>query len=137
MDFGGGPLVSQGGDDAFVVKLDAGGQHLWSKSFGDASGQKVNGIAVDGSGNVVVTGQLSGSIDIGGGPLVSQGGDDVFAAKLDAGGLHIWSKSFGGAEHQAGVAATPAPTRASSAAASPPSWVTPRSTPPLRRSSAS
>jgi hypothetical protein len=45
----------------------APGDHLWSKRFGDASGEIVHGVTADGAGNVLVTGQFQGSMDFGGG----------------------------------------------------------------------
>jgi hypothetical protein len=106
VDFGGGPLPSAGGQDIFVAKLDPGGAHLWSQRFGDASDQHGTHVAVDGSGNVVVTGSMAGSVDFGGGPLTSAGSNDVFVVKLDPGGGHVWSERFGGAgdESASGVA---------------------------------
>jgi hypothetical protein len=101
IDFGDGPLTSAGGDDIFVAKLDASGNHVWSKRFGDANNQQGTGVAVDSAGDVVVIGTFSGSIDFGDGPLTSAGGDDIFVAKLDASGNHVWSKRFGDASNQA------------------------------------
>jgi hypothetical protein len=100
IDFGGGFLHSAGGQDVFVVKLDANGAHLWSKSFGDGSDQLGAGIAVDGAGDLIVTGSFFGTADFGGGALVSAGDSDVFLVKLDANGGHLWSKSFGGPADQ-------------------------------------
>lgn len=91
VDFGGGPLTSAG-DSVFVAKLDAAGNHLWSKSFGDAAGQAGTAIALDAAGNVVIAGSFNGTIDLGGGPLTSAAGSNVFLAKLDpAGGALLWS----------------------------------------------
>ncbi len=95
IDFGGGPLVSAGSSDVFVAKFDASGGHLWSKRFGDVNPQSVSGVAVDGAGNIVLVGSFNGTVDLGGGPLVSAGTVDVFVAKLDGNGSHLWSKNFG------------------------------------------
>src|SRR5262249_45103822 len=46
--------------------------------------------------NVVVSGEFDGVLDLGSGPLPSAGGGDAFVAKFDTGGVHLWSKSFGG-----------------------------------------
>ena len=96
-DFGGGPLTSSGGSqDVFVVKLDADGNHLWSRVFGDAAFQLGSGIVADTDGSVIITGEHTGTIDFGGGPLTNASGQfNVFLAKLDADGAHLWSRNFG------------------------------------------
>jgi hypothetical protein len=107
VNFGGSNLNSAGTEDIFVAKFDAAGNHLWSKRFGDANSQYAYGVAVDGSGNVAIAGQFFGTVDFGGGTLTSAGGDDIFVAKFDVGGNHLWSKRFGDANSQLayGVAA--------------------------------
>ncbi len=100
VDFGAGPLPSAGGGDVFVMKLDPAGNHLWSKRFGDGAAQIGTGVAIDPAGDVVVTGHFEGSIDFGGGPLTSAGATDVFVAKLDSSGNHLWSKRFGQVDNQ-------------------------------------
>lgn len=102
IDLGGGPLVSEGPMDAFVVKLSPSGEHLWSKRFGGCDEQNIAGVAVDGDGNILLTGMFNGALDLGGGPLESVGGD-AFLAKLDAAGEHRWSKRFGGDAEQTGI----------------------------------
>jgi hypothetical protein len=106
VDFGGGPLAStQGpGADIFVAKLDAAGNHLWSKRFGDGANQRANGLAVDGAGNVVVAGGFDGTLDFGSIVLTSSGVEDVFVAKLDATGAPVWAKRFGDSAQQAATA---------------------------------
>jgi cysteine-rich repeat protein len=96
VDFGGGPLSSAGSSDFFVVKLDAQGQHLWSRRFGGASYEYPSSIAVDSAGNVLITGYFPGTADFGGGPLSSAGYHDIFVVKLDAQGQYLWSRRFGG-----------------------------------------
>jgi hypothetical protein len=102
VDFGAGPLPGAGGGDAFVTKLDAAGNHLWSKRFGDANDQIGYSVAVGGAGDIIVAGALYGSADFGGGPVESAGGSDAFAVKLDADGNHLWSRRFGDAYDQIG-----------------------------------
>ena len=74
VDFGGGPLASAGASDGFLAKFDADGAHLWSRSFGDAENDGVWGVAVDPTGDVVVTGFFGGTVDFGAGPVVGAGG---------------------------------------------------------------
>jgi hypothetical protein len=95
VDFGGGPLTSASGQDVFLAKFSPSGGHLWSRRFGVAGGSTARCTSVDASGGVLVTGSFSGTVDFGGGPLTSVGTQDVFLAKLDAGGGHLWSKRFG------------------------------------------
>src|SRR5439155_176820 len=53
------------------------------------------GVAVDGGGNVLLTGYVRDAADFGGGPLTSTyGGITLFLAKFSASGAHLWSKSF-------------------------------------------
>ncbi|UCF06867.1 MAG: hypothetical protein JSV33_07555, partial [bacterium] len=83
VDFGGRALMSAGGADIFLARFDADGTHLWSKRYGDASTQVGYGVACDGSGNVVVTGNFEGNVNFGGGPLTSAGGWDIFLAQFE------------------------------------------------------
>jgi hypothetical protein len=84
------------------AKLDSNGNHIWSLRFGDASQQLNDGIAVDGAGNIILTGFFAGSIDFGGGQLVSMASRDMFVAKLNPDGQHVWSQGFGGLMEQHG-----------------------------------
>ena len=81
-DFGGGPKPSGGGEDAFVLVLDEDGEHVLSLVAGDAGQQSAWGIAADTSGNAFFTGEFEGVLDLGAGPMTSNGGADVFVAKL-------------------------------------------------------
>jgi hypothetical protein len=103
-DFGGGTLKSAGMIDLFVARLDAGGEHLWSRRFGDEHEQEAAGVAVDRDGAVVFVGSYEGSLDFGSGPLASAGEDDVFVAKLDRAGKEVWSRRFGDERAQKGRA---------------------------------
>jgi hypothetical protein len=96
MDFGGGAVNgSPGAAAVFAAKLDALGNHQYAASYG--TGTSV-AIEVDGTGAVVLAGSFSGTLDFGGGALVSNGGGnatDVFVAKLNAQGGHVWSERYG------------------------------------------
>jgi len=94
-------LSSQNGFDAFVLKLDSGGNFQWvtqGSNTGTSSGEEVT---LDAVGNVYTTGyfydtltlsSVSGnSID-----LISNGEIDYFISKRDSQGNLLWAKSFGG-----------------------------------------
>ncbi|MDI1478385.1 SBBP repeat-containing protein [Polyangium sp. y55x31] len=100
LDLGGGSLVSAGSRDIFAAKLAPDGGHIWSKSFGGPNTQLGRGIAADDEGNVFIAGTIWGSADFGGGPLTSAGWEDMFVAKLDKDGKHLWSRTFGDQETQ-------------------------------------
>jgi hypothetical protein len=102
VSFGGAPLTSSGGEDVFVAKLDPNGSHLWSASFGDGAKQNGQAIAVDAAGNVVVTGDIDGTVDFGDGAPVTAAGSNAFVLKLNPGGDVLWKKHFGDADLQVG-----------------------------------
>ncbi|HTN89812.1 MAG TPA: hypothetical protein VL242_39325 [Sorangium sp.] len=104
IDFGGGSLMSasDGLRTAFVAKLNAAGQHLWSKEF---PGVNVDGVHLGASGDVFITGGQGGSVDFGGGPL---GPDDslaygLFLVRLDTAGRHLWSRRWEATNSDAAV----------------------------------
>lgn len=104
VDFGGGALASAGSFDAFVASFDAGGTHRWSKRFGGSLLDQANGVAVDGAGNIVITGEFRQSVDFGGGWLAGAGESDAFLVSLDSSGAHRWSRRLGGLEIDHGQA---------------------------------
>jgi hypothetical protein len=99
-DFGGGPLANAGGHDIYVAKFDSSGQHLWSQPFGDSESQYVQHITADDDGNVIIVGSFQGTVNFGGGVLMSAGQTDIYIAKLDTDGNHIWSQRFGDSNKQ-------------------------------------
>jgi hypothetical protein len=95
-DLGGGPLGQEGKNSLFTAKLDAAGAHVYSRAFlhGD-KGASFMGAAVDGEGNLYVTGFASPPVDLGGGELPSADLSQDLAAKFDPSGAHIWSRRLG------------------------------------------
>jgi hypothetical protein len=93
-------LVSAGGTDIFVTKLDASGDLSWAVTFGSTGADQGVDIFVDGSDNVYVTGSFEGTVDFdpGGGTtdLISGGAGDTFIVKLDSAGALLWARSVGG-----------------------------------------
>jgi len=57
VDFGkGGAIASKGNKDVFALKLDAKGQVVWVKTWGDHDHDQGRGVALDASGNAIVVG---------------------------------------------------------------------------------
>lgn len=73
------------------------GANLFGSRFGGQGDDEGRSVAFDAAGNLYATGSFDGSIDFGGGALMSAGGKDVFVVKLGPSGEHIFSKSFGDA----------------------------------------
>lgn len=103
VDFDPGPgvtnLVSTGGLDIHIEKLNANGDLIWAKSIGSTLQDGGHGIAVDTAGNVYVTGFFQGSADfdpgVGTYTLTSVDQLDAFVVKLDANGNFVWAMNFG------------------------------------------
>jgi hypothetical protein len=75
--------------NAFVVKLDLDGNHLWNRNWGGRSGDDAHGIAVRGDGNIFVTG-ISNSF--------GAGSDDVMLLRFNPDGKITASQTWGGPE---------------------------------------
>ena len=83
-------LTNYGADDIFVYKLNHLGDLEWLKTFGNSSDSFVYDIAVDQSGNTIVTGYFIGSLDFGTGTQTATGGGSTFILKLDQNGDTDW-----------------------------------------------
>lgn len=99
-------LTSFGGNDIFILKLDASGNFVWVKRMGGPSIDDCYGLTIDKSGNIYLTGDFVGKADFDPGAgiyeLQSAGDLDIFILKLDASGNLIWAKNFGGTAADAG-----------------------------------
>jgi hypothetical protein len=92
VDFGAGPVISTGDSDMALIKLSgATGALLWAKGFGSAGYDIPNGVAVDRSGDVVLTGKAGGTVS-----GFSGSGGIVIAKYLGATGANAWAKTLGG-----------------------------------------
>jgi hypothetical protein len=88
--------TSLGLDDIFVAKYNKNGILQWVQAAGGAGKDSVHAIAVDGGGNVYITGFYNGSATFNTTTITSLGGTDIFLAKYDASGAFQWAKSAGG-----------------------------------------
>jgi hypothetical protein len=100
-------LVSAGAQDIFVSKLNATGALVWVLRFGAANNDVANGIALDPSGNILITGWFNSIVDFDPGAgvvtLNNTSGSDIYVLKLTANGNFVWVKQFGGnVENQVG-----------------------------------
>jgi len=87
---GGDPRTSNGWADIFLSKFDWSGNFVWARTWGGSVGDEGEAVAVDGSGNLYVTGSFSDTVDFA--PTdppcnndpdehASNGGPDAFLTK--------------------------------------------------------
>lgn len=92
-------LVSvDGSADIIITKQDADGNFIWAKQMGGPMGSNANYIAVDGLGNLVITGLFSETVDFDPGPGVFEMTAvyrDIFIASLTTDGEFLWAKQIG------------------------------------------
>ncbi len=82
--------------DIFVAKYDPTGNFIWAAQIGGPNTQQANAIALDPSGNILITGSFRGICDFDPGPGTFNIGpistDDIFVLKLDNDGNFVWAK---------------------------------------------
>ncbi|MEX2690407.1 MAG: SBBP repeat-containing protein [Candidatus Njordarchaeum guaymaensis] len=88
-----------GENDAFVAKLNSSGSLLWFRTIGGGYFDRGNGMALDSSGYIYITGYTS----YGAGSL------DAFVAKLDSSGSLLLFRTIGGSgsDYGFGIAVDP------------------------------
>ena len=106
VDFDPGPgtdvHTSNGGEDNYLSKYDSAGNHLWTRTFGNASNDNVRGPAVDSAGNVYICGLFSGAVNFDpdgvGDVRSSNGGADAYLIQYDSNGNYQWTRTWGGSD---------------------------------------
>lgn len=106
VDFDGHSFNATSQSDIFLVKYDNNGNYLWAKTFSDFQGPIVCGdyacdngvksVSVDSDGNIIILGIIVNPISFGGEILPVDGWYDIFVAKFNSSGNHMWSRTFGG-----------------------------------------
>ena len=104
-------LTASSGGDVFICKLNSAGNLVWAKHMGGPDGASGKAIAVDGSGNILITGSFLGTVDfdpdsLGEVNLTSAGGNDIFVCKIDAAGNLLWVRQLGGPDGAEGYSIT-------------------------------
>ena len=98
-------LNGQGQTDVYVVKFNPAGLAVWGQALGNAAAQQPGAMAVDGVGNVVVTGNFADSLTLGSDTLISAGNNDTFVARLSTSGTVEWARRIGSTSHDSAAGA--------------------------------
>ncbi len=77
--------------DIFVAKIDSDSKWQWARRAGGLGNDEGLGITVDEKGNIYVTGYFQHKVKFGKTELISEGGEDIFIAKLGKNGEWIWA----------------------------------------------
>ena len=94
--FGSNILASAGSSDIFIVKYDPNGKVIWATRAGGTDYDQAYSVALDNSGNIIITGLFSLSITFGSTTLRSSGANDIFIAKYSSAGVPDWAVRAGG-----------------------------------------
>jgi len=82
-----------GGVDAYLVRTDACGDTLWTKTFGGAYYDECRSVHQTTDGGYIITGYTAS---------LGAGGADVYLIKTNAAGDTLWTKTFGGTDWEEG-----------------------------------
>ena len=98
--------TSAKGENVLVARVTWGGAKQWDVSAGGSLRDTANAIALDSSGNNLITGIYSVEASFGQTTLSSTGKNDIFVAKVSPAGKVLWAVSAGGntGEDSLGVA---------------------------------
>ncbi len=101
-------VPNAGGHDILLLRLSAAGTCDWALGIGSSGEDEAHAVLVEPSGDVVLTGFFTGTVDFDPGPgaavLISRGGRDGFVARYGADGTFKSVVQFGGAADDVGNA---------------------------------
>ncbi len=99
IDFGNGAMATVASPTQFVTVFEADGSARWLRTLSsghpDAFSTFGQLAKFDDAGNVVATGELHTTVDLGSGDLTPVGGADILVAKWSRDGALLWARSFG------------------------------------------
>lgn len=100
---GGGGILSNGLEDAFITKFDTDGNWQWAKTWGGIGTERAKSIDLLNTGDIFVTGTFCDTVDFnpqGGDEHTSNGLGDVYISKFDSNGNWQKTQTWGGANYE-------------------------------------
>jgi hypothetical protein len=99
MTINGVNYYSAGDKDGYLIKLDPNGAVVWVKSFGSATPQEFNGLAINGN-KLYVAGSYMGTFSAGNVtlPASNGGSSDAMVIAFDTAGTALWGAAGGGSD---------------------------------------
>lgn len=82
------------GTDGCLMKLDAGGNQIWTRSYGGPSGEQIYDVVPTRDGGLAFTGHTQS---------FGSGASDLLIGKTDTAGTVLWARAFGGTANEYGV----------------------------------
>ena len=83
-----------GNDDVYLIKINAQGDTLWTRTYGGARTDQGTGVQQTTDGGYIITGF---TVSFGAGK------EDVYLIKTDAQGDTLWTRTFGGPDNELGI----------------------------------
>jgi hypothetical protein len=84
----------EGSEDVWLIKTDVNGDTIWTKTFGDSTINVGNSAQQTSDGGYIITGLTH--------DMFGESGSDVWLIKTDTNGDTLWTKTFGGFDHNEG-----------------------------------
>jgi len=75
--------------DAYLIKVDAGGEEVWSRTYGGAEDDEAWAVCPANDGGFLVAGRTES---------FGEGESDVYVLAIDASGDTLWTRTYGGAQ---------------------------------------
>src|SRR5207247_1680745 len=90
---------SYGNSDYWLVKLDAGGNKIWERSFGGTDFEILQSVQQTTDGGYILGGRSTSGIS-GNKTNANYVSADYWVVKTDANGVKVWDKAFGGSNFE-------------------------------------
>jgi hypothetical protein len=90
-NFGSGTAITSKGEDIFLLSLSPAGATNWRSTYGGAAYDRGTAVAIDSQNSIYLAGNFVGTMTVGGTASKENKQQDIFLAKLTAGGtLQRW-----------------------------------------------